>query len=471
MKRLCESGSEAPFHLRFVLRNVFVFCRVKVVDVDPLFKSNQSEGYRLLEAVVQACIEARLITFRESKSIHSSIRKLFSEWVSDSSAREPTAEIYTSMKENKFPNDLNVLRDFVQRHHQGLLEQHDSERPLSHLVSHVLDSETEGLSFVSATREDAELFVQGPLQIVSATSLRFEAKKTPSALRVAESHVAFNILGNNSCGTLDSDGEENAKSKQVQFTILDRRLANGRAEYKVQDGGWLPPYDLSTDCIRAFETKAGIQIIDAKLVRDELWVKILWRDCMECISSVMKFESVFNGLALLEQWAPQAKMSYNLKKAVDMQRMARSNFNITPTNRQELLDFEEERVDNKFCVLNGLSESEQTVKLSMLEKPARHMMIAISLYCGEHESRAVSKQQLWDHFCVVNMVDCPSREIRFRFAQAVEECCKHKLLDKCSGNENFAVLLGKNVVMAALTYCTGGPLRELTLLAKQYEFN
>ena len=187
---------------------------------------------------------------------------------------------------------------------------------------------------------------------------------------------------------------------------------------------------------------------------------------------VCRHISIFNGLALLEQWAPQAKMSYNLKKAVDMQRMARTNFCISPTNRHERLDFEPDTVNDESLILNALSESEQTSKLSMLEHASRHMMIAISLYCGEHESRVVSKQELWGHFCLVNVVHSPTREVKFRFAQVVEECCRHKLLlDKCSGNEMFGVLLGKSVAMAALTNCTGGPLSELTQLAMQYEFN
>lgn len=165
MKRLLEieerSELERPFPLNYVLRNIFVFCRVAVVDVDHL-KSNQSEGYRLLEAIVEACASSGLVSlkgrFSGSKNVQSAIRTLFSEWKSDARVRERNREIYALMEENKFPNHLYALRDYVERYQRReLLEQSDS----------------------------------GPLN--------------------------------------PTDGVE------VQITILDRRPANGGAEYKVQE--------------------------------------------------------------------------------------------------------------------------------------------------------------------------------------------------------------------------------------------
>jgi hypothetical protein len=454
MKRELEYELEIPFDLALVPQNVFVFCHVAVDDIDPLFKCNQSRGFHMLEAIVKACASSGLVSLKsrfvgKEKNVPSAIRTLYSQWKLDPSVRERNRAIYALMEENKFPNHLYVLRDYVQRYHQGeLLKQSDSDDvgPLNHID--VLESEREVDRF--PIREAVE---EPPFNFRTdaiATPLRFKDKVQP----VMESLVALNVNG-----------------EEVQVTILDRRLVHGGAEYKVEDRGWLPACDLSTDCIRAFETEAAAQIVDAKRVRDELWVKIRWRETLECKASVMKFDSVFNGLALLEQWASQAKMPYNLKKAIDMQRMARSNFSISPANRLEYLDFEEEAVDNESLCLTALSELEQASKLSMLKNPARHMMIAISLYCGEHESRVVSEQQLWDHFTIVNMVHCPDRENKFRFTQAVEECCVHKLLDKCNKDEMFSVLLGKSVAVAASTHCTGGPLRELTQLATQYEFN
>ena len=159
-------------------------------------------------------------------------------------------------------------------------------------------------------------------------------------------------------------------------------------------------------------------------------------------------------------------MSYNLKKAVDMQRMARFNFGISPANWSIWISKKRQLITT-LCLMHWVNQSKQVscqcwrILLATWWLQSRFIVASMKAESSLNSNCGITlPSSIW--FIV------PIAKISLGLRKLWRSAA---YMDKCNKDEMFSVLLGKSVAVAASTRCTGGPLRELTHLAKQYEFN
>lgn len=463
------------FKFLVFLKNIFFFCQVddkiqkNFFEGEPVGAKSQYQknglAYQLLMKIAEKCSSERnYLCLKKPKRIGNSFRKLFSQWRKGEKIEELDPIIKGFIENKKFPDELYRLRELIERYRQLPVAQALSENNSGLLEDNGVDS------------LDCGQIENDPTSNVFGGRL-----SDGEPLQKIQRRLGGDLLALDTLGVLQKDDPP-------LFRILDRRLSNGEALFKVQwmeherIASWEPLRNLECglDLIWNFELHAAEAIVGAKLLRiseekEEMWVQVRWNDHLECKVSWLKFYHVPNGCSLLQKWFTRGnvEISYDLKSWVDMIIYAGTPCDqlCVDGKRPEFLDISEVKVASAPYFVNPLSESEQASRLSMLSDAARHMIVALSLYSGSDPCKGflVSRAQMWNHFCIVNMVNSPTRQAKEAFDKAVCDCRENKILQDVG--EKFVVLIDKSVATAALSHFTGGPPQQLKILEESYKFN